>query len=89
LKSGAADDAARIQHVARRILSRPLSEKEAPVVTRVLGSLRAHYQAQPDDAKKLIAVGESKPDPAVDASELAAWTMVVNQLLNLDEVLNK
>jgi hypothetical protein len=89
LKSGAADDAARIQHVARRVLSRPLSGQETPVVTRVLGTLRAHYKAQPEDAKKLIAVGETKADPAVDPSELAAWTMVANQLMNLDEVLNK
>ncbi len=89
LKSGAADDAARVQHVARRTLCRPMSAPEAAVVTRVLASLRAHYKAVPEDAKKLLAVGESKADPALDPVELAAWTMVVNQLLNLDEVLNK
>ena len=43
----------------------------------------------PDDAKKLIAVGESKADPALDAATLAAWTMLANELMNLDEVLNK
>ena len=43
----------------------------------------------PTDAKKLIAFGESKADPALDAVELAAWTMLANQLMNLDEVLNK
>jgi hypothetical protein len=37
----------------------------------------------------LIAFGESKPDAKLDASELAAWTMLANQLMNLDEVLNK
>ena len=34
-------------------------------------------------------VGESKPDATLDASTLAGWTMLVNQLMNLDEVLNK
>ena len=51
--------------------------------------LLAHYKEKPEEAKKLIAVGESKADPAVDAGTLAAWTMIVNELLNLDEVLNK
>ena len=37
----------------------------------------------------LLAVGESKPDPSLDAAELAAWTMLANQLMNLDEALNK
>ena len=83
------DDAARQQYIARRVLSRPLSEKEAAVVSRVRKSLIDHYTANPEDARKLLAVGEVKPDPAVDAAALAAWTMVCNQMLNLDEALNK
>jgi hypothetical protein len=88
MKQGA-DDKARLAYVARRILCRPLGEKEAEVVFRVRASLLGHYKAKPEDAKALIAVGESKPDPALDPAELATWTMVCNQLFNLDEVLNK
>jgi hypothetical protein len=40
-------------------------------------------------AKQLIDVGESKPDPTLNLSELAAWTMVANLVLNLDEVITK
>jgi hypothetical protein len=40
-------------------------------------------------AKKLVAVGESKPDATLDPGELAAWTLTANLVLNLDEVLNK
>jgi len=58
-------------------------------VTKVEQQLLANYKAKPDDAKALIAVGESKADAGLDASELAAWTMVCNQVMNLDEVLNK
>ena len=43
----------------------------------------------PDDAKKLIHVGESKPDPKLDSTTLAAWTMTANEMMNLDEVVNK
>jgi hypothetical protein len=34
-------------------------------------------------------VGESDPDKSLDPKELAAWTMLANELMNLDEVLNK
>jgi hypothetical protein len=34
-------------------------------------------------------VGQSPRDPSLDTAELAAWTMLVNQLMNMDEVLNK
>ena len=52
-------------------------------------SLLKAYQADGEEAKKVIAVGESKPDSALDSSTLAAWTMLINELMNLDEVLNK
>ena len=45
--------------------------------------------ASPDDAAKLLKIGEAPRPERVDAPELAAWTMLCNQLLNLDEVLNK
>ena len=58
----------------------------------LLKTFQAHYQeleADPEAAKALIAVGESAPDETLDAVEVAAWTMIANLILNLDEVLNK
>ncbi len=49
----------------------------------------AYYKAHSDEAKKLIAIGDSKADPTVEPAALAAWTMTANELLNLDEALNK
>jgi hypothetical protein len=88
MKTGS-DDAARLGVASRRILARPLRDKEAPIVTKIRAGLLSHYQAKPEDAKALLSVGETKPDAALDPAELAAWTMVCNQLLNLDEALNK
>jgi hypothetical protein len=34
-------------------------------------------------------VGDSKADASLDVPTLAGWTMLANELLNLDEVLNK
>jgi hypothetical protein len=79
----------RVDFIARRLLARPLRSQELAIVRSSLDGLRAHYGAQSDDAAKLIAVGESEADPKLDAGELAAWTMLTNELMNLDEVLNK
>ena len=51
--------------------------------------LQAMYAAAPEEAKKLIAIGEYPPDPQFDPVELATWTMVANTILNLDEVVTK
>jgi hypothetical protein len=89
LQKGGDKDDDRLDFLAKRILARPLRAEELPIVKSSLADLVAHYQQHPDDAKKLIAMGESKPAASIDASLLAAWTMVANQLLNLDEALNK
>jgi Protein of unknown function (DUF1553)/Protein of unknown function (DUF1549)/Concanavalin A-like lectin/glucanases superfamily/Planctomycete cytochrome C len=89
LKDGGDKVETRFDFLARRLLARPFREEERKVVQGVLDELLAFYKAHLDDARKLIAVGESKADPALDAATLAAWTMVANQMFNLDEVLNK
>jgi len=89
LKEGGAKDDERLDFVANRLLARPLREAELPIVQQSLADLLTHYQAHVEDAKQLIAMGESKADPALDPAQLAAWTMLVNELMNLDEVLNK
>jgi hypothetical protein len=89
LKDGGASDASRIDFIAQRLLARSFREAEMKIVQGSLTDLLAHYKTRPDDARKLITVGESRPDATLDAGTLAAWTMVVNELMNLDEVLNK
>ena len=89
LLTGGESENAKLDALARRVLSRPFKPEELAIVKQSLNDLVAYYSANPEDAKKLIAVGESKADPAVDASTLAGWTMLANQVLNLDEVLNK
>jgi hypothetical protein len=84
-----ADDAKRLDFVAKKLLARSFRADELTIIQDGLKTLRAHYKAKPEDAKKLIAFGESKADPSLDPIELASWTMLANELLNLDEVLNK
>jgi hypothetical protein len=89
LKDGGTTFAGRIDLMAKRLLARPLRDAERRVVQTMLDDLLAHYRAHPGEAGQLLAVGETPPDPALDAPTVAAWTMTANQLMNLDEALTK
>ncbi len=88
MKAGKTDDE-RIDFIAKRLLARPLTPQELPIVRESFAELKKAFAAKPEEAQKLIAYGESKPDAALAVPDLAAWTMVSNELMNLDEVLNK
>ncbi|MDB6023440.1 MAG: Protein of unknown function (DUF1553)/Protein of unknown function (DUF1549)/Planctomycete, partial [Pedosphaera sp.] len=89
LEHGGANDQARLDFMAERLLARPLRPDERKITGGVLKDLLAHYRAVPKAADELLSVGESKPDASLDKPTLAAYAMVANELLNLDEVLNK
>jgi hypothetical protein len=79
----------RLNHLAARVLSRPLRSDEQQAMGTTADEFIAYYRENVNDVTALLAVGESKRDPSVDSAELAAWTMVANVLLNLDEALCK
>ena len=81
--------AARINFMAERLLARPLRQEENKIVLSSLNKLLRHYGEAERDATDLIDIGDSKPDAKLDKPTLAAYTMVANELMNLDETLNK
>jgi hypothetical protein len=89
LQSGCQETDERIDFVARRLLARSLRTTEKAVVIQSLDRLLRYYQAHVEDAHKLLHVGESPADTSLDPATHAAWTMLVNELMNLDEFLNK
>jgi hypothetical protein len=89
IKQGGDSAEGRLDLLARRLLARPWRAEEAPAVQAALADLSAWYQGHVEEAKQLIVVGESKADTSLDPATLAAWTMLANELMNLDEVLNK
>jgi mono/diheme cytochrome c family protein len=89
MREAGPDPQARLTYLFRRATARSPDVRE---LAELLAEYRDHlatYQKDKNAARSLIAVGESKPDASLDPSELAAWTMVANLVLNLDEVLNK
>ncbi len=81
-------DAARIGAMFRRCTARFPSENESRVLLARLKSLRGAYVQDSGAAGKVLAVGESKPDPSLTPGELAAWTGIASLVLNLDEALS-
>ena len=79
----------RLDFMSRRLLARPLRVEELPSVLESLEFLSTYYRSHPDDAGRLLSVGDLRPNASLDPSELAAWTMLANELMNLDEVLCK
>lgn len=80
---------AQLDFLTERLVSRRFDAREREIVRASYRDFLRHYDTVPDDARKLIAVGESKANPKLGVAEFAALTMVTNELMNLDEVLNK
>jgi hypothetical protein len=83
------DDAARLDLAFRRVLGRAPSDEERKILLAGLHRFRREFAARPDDARKLLKVGESKRNESIDAVEHAAWTSLALGILNLDEALTK
>lgn len=89
MKEGGATTEARMTYLFRLTAARTPDAKE---LAELMAAYRDHLTAFTRDmakAKQLISVGELKPDATLNPSELAAWTMLANLVLNLDEVINK
>ena len=79
----------RIKWAWRVVTSRWPTKEETKILQATLNKYYARFEQDQESAKKLIDFGESKPDPNLRTEELAAWTLMANLLLNLDEVVNK
>ncbi len=88
LQTAASTDA-RITALFRSATGRFPNAQEAEIVRQSVEKHLAAYTAKPEEAKKAISYGESKPDEKLNPAELAAWTMVANLVMNLDEVVTK
>ncbi|MEM6688152.1 MAG: DUF1553 domain-containing protein [Planctomycetota bacterium] len=75
--------------MGERLLARPLGPAESSIIEESFSTYLDHYSKHPKDAAALIAVGVTPTNEQLEPSTLAAWTMVANQLMNLDEVLCK
>jgi hypothetical protein len=89
LSEGGAETRDRLAFLYRTVLSRKPADDERQLVTAALDTQLQIFAADPDAAKAAIHVGESEPRHVAPDAETAAWTMVANLILNMDETLNR
>lgn len=75
----------RIGFLYRTVLSRTPVEQELMIVREAYAQQQRHYAAAPEQAAKVIRNGETAVHAELPPIDLAAWTMICNLILNLDE----
>jgi hypothetical protein len=83
------DDGARIAWAFERATSRKPNAQEAEVLAGVLAKHRKDFAAKPEEARKLLLVGDSPAPKDVKPEELSAWTSVCRVILNLHEAITR
>ncbi|MCP4853235.1 MAG: DUF1553 domain-containing protein [Fuerstiella sp.] len=89
MKEGGSTEEDRAAFAFRLVTARRPGDAELAVVLKVYRTALAAYVANEKATTELLTVGDSGPDSSLTASQLAAWTMVANMLLNLDETITK
>ena len=83
------DDSGRALWLFRTVLSRNPDAREVKLLASALGKQRTLFGQRPEEARKVVQVGESLTRNVGPVEETAAWTMLANLVLNLDETVNR
>ncbi|MBL9135445.1 MAG: PSD1 domain-containing protein [Verrucomicrobiales bacterium] len=89
LAKGGPDTDARLRYAFRLVLGRDPTPSERAVLAAACTREFKRFAGDRESANRLIHVGASTPPVDVDIAELAAWTVVANTLLNLDETITR
>jgi hypothetical protein len=89
MTEGGATPEERLAFGFRLLTARRPTADEIAVLIPLYQAQLALFQADKDAATKLISYGDSKRNETLEVSEFAAWTMMANLMLNLDESVTK
>ena len=73
----------------RWLTSRPPTAKELEILKKTLEKELAIFQANKGAAEKFLAYSDLSRNQTLDPAEHAAWTMIANLIINLDESITK
>jgi hypothetical protein len=89
IKDGGDTVESRVSYGFRLCLTRPPHEKEVQRLADLFAKARSEYARSPKEALQLATDPLGPLPTGMDAVEVAAWTVVSNVLLNLDEMFAK
>ena len=89
LLEGGKDANAKLAYAFRWATARKPTIAETKVLRDLLTQQLARYRSDQKAAADFLKIGTLTPDAKLDQAELAAWTMVMSAILNLDETITK
>ncbi|GAB3224339.1 DUF1553 domain-containing protein [Spirosoma arcticum] len=78
-----------IRQFVKTILNRPARSVEVELLKKLYADEVLSFKNEPKRANALLAVGEYPRVTSLTPTELAAWTVVVSTIMNMDEALVK
>jgi hypothetical protein len=79
----------RLKLAFRTVTSRYPASNELRRLEESLADRLDKFQRHPEEAEKLLKIGEKRNRPSLETRELAAYTMVASLILNLDESITR
>ncbi|HIG83869.1 MAG TPA: DUF1553 domain-containing protein [Verrucomicrobia bacterium] len=89
ISEGDADERSRMNYGFKLALSREATDEEFEVLKRVLNGQASAFSTDKEKAKKFLSIGESTRNESIDIVEHAAWTVIAQMILNMDETLTR
>ena len=89
LKQSPQDDSSLIDQLFRVVLARSPDDYERSQLLGFLQKTRDRLATNPQDAQKIACAGERWRDTSLAVDQVAAWTLVCNLVLNLDETVTR
>jgi len=85
LREGGATDRQRIDYALQLTLARGGQADELRLLSETLAAFILRFTQDTKAARDLVSIGQAPLDETANVSELAAYTMLANLILNLDE----
>lgn len=79
----------RISFLYRVVLARRPDATESKLLQQAFKTQQELFTANPAAARRSLLTGESKPQDVAPPAETAAWTLLANLVLNLDETVTR
>ncbi len=89
LTEGGVTSTERFTWAYRQVISRKPNESELQVLREYLTSKVDYFRGSPEEAAKLLSVGDKRNSEKLNATDLAAYTTAASLILNLNEAITR